>query len=83
MNEDEFTKLFKVVMSIQQDVHDIQETMARRDDTDQILNHLDEIHGLLDTDKVERVTQSAELDRHEESLDNHDQRITKLERKLA
>lgn len=58
-------------------------TKADKSDIDRIFNVLDQIRGVLDIDDVERAALISQVNHHEASLNHHDMRLQRLEKRTA
>lgn len=65
MNQDEFTKLFTAIQSVQNQVDDMRQEMSTKEDINGIYDKLDDIAARLDDDTIERAALSSQVDRHE------------------
>lgn len=83
MQDDQFTKLFKYMEKRFDNIDSQLKLKADNSATDQILNHLDAVREALDSGELEQAAQTAQLDQHQASLDDHENRIARLERKTA
>ncbi len=79
MNDDEFTKLFKYIQDMRQEMNERLDATASQESVDQIHTVLDGIIDRLDTDETERTAHASQLTRHEHSIDSLDGRVAKLE----
>ena len=63
MTQDQFTKLFLLVQEVKSDMATKQDVTELKEDLNQIRNILDKHTGMLDTDEIERLALSAQVDR--------------------
>jgi len=63
MTQDQFTKLFLLVQEVKSDMATKQDITELKEDLNQIRNILDKHTGMLDTDEIERLALSAQVDR--------------------
>lgn len=64
MNDDQFKKLFRYMQDMRQDMDEAMQGMDKK--LDGIRNVLDSHTGMLDTDEIERLALSAQVDRHDD-----------------
>ena len=63
MTQDQFTKIFLLVQEVKSDMATKQDVTELKEDLNQIRNILDKHTGMLDTDEIERLALSAQVDR--------------------
>lgn len=69
MSQDEFTKLFTAIQSVQNQVNDMRQEMSTKEDINGIYDKLDNIAARLDDDMTERAALTAQVERHETWID--------------
>ena len=81
MTKDQFTKLFKYMAKRFDEVNVKLDQKADQSSVDSLRNAVDGIYGSLDIVETELVAFRAESRRNDEKYDNHEHRITRLEKR--
>lgn len=73
------TKIITELFALKDRVEHIETNFMTHEHYDNIMNALDALLGKADSNELETAAQNAQLDRHENQLDDHESRIGGLE----
>lgn len=80
MKEDEFIKLFNYMQRIDQKIDKLADNSINKSDHDRVLEILDEITETIEIFDSERVAQNSQQNRVDAAVDDHEERIVRLEK---
>lgn len=87
MNDEQLNRIYAAITILDAKVDEgfarLEETKSDKSDIDRVFKTLDYIVEKLDTDITERAAQNAQLNRHDEAIDEHNGRLARLEQVSA